>query len=130
VDRSEKLPHAIAILNIGFIHDEADEVSLRVGVDRTFTALDLLAGVEAARRAAHRGFHPLTVDDALRRARLVPRLLTRRHYQCLIDAFECAIALALTSPSRQCLRRMSPDHAVALPSHLANPKESQRVEIT
>jgi len=36
-------------LNVGFMHDETDEVSLRVGDDMSLAALDLLAGVEAAR---------------------------------------------------------------------------------
>jgi len=48
---------AIAILNVGFMHDETDEVSLRVGDDMSLAALDLLAGVEAARPPAFRRLH-------------------------------------------------------------------------
>ena len=51
-DRCENARRAVAILNVGFMHDEADEVALRVGDDMPLAALDLLAGVEAARPPA------------------------------------------------------------------------------
>jgi hypothetical protein len=85
-DRSEHARRAIAVLNIGFMHNEADEVSLRVGDDVTLAAFDFLAGVEAARAAAFRGLHRLAVDDAGVRARFSSRLLARRHDQDVIDA--------------------------------------------
>ncbi len=40
---------AIPVLNARFVHDPGEHMALRVRHDVTFAALDLLAGIEAAR---------------------------------------------------------------------------------
>ena len=73
IERADRGEHAwgtIAILNAGFMHDEPDQMALRVGDDMTLAALDLLACVIAPRAAALRGFHRLAVNHSGRRTRL------------------------------------------------------------
>ena len=54
-------------------------------------ALDLLAGVEAARTTRLGGFDRLTIDHPGRRARLAPSHLARRHQQVMVDQFPPSI---------------------------------------
>jgi hypothetical protein len=68
-DRSEHAPGTIAILNVGLMHDQPDQIALRVGDDVALAALDLLSCVIAPRAAALRGFHRLAVNHSCRRAR-------------------------------------------------------------
>ena len=112
-DRRQNARRAIAILNIGFMHDETDEVSLGVGDDMPLAALDFLSGVEATRTTAFRRFYRLTVDDAGGRACFSPRLLARRHDQKVIDAGEHAgarpsVEIALHRRIRRKLFRQLP----------------------
>lgn len=66
-DRSQYAGATITVLDIGWMHEETNQIALRVGYNVAFAPLDLFAGVVAARAAAFRGFHRLAVDDARRR---------------------------------------------------------------
>ena len=48
-DRGEHARGAIAILNAGFMHDQPDQIALRVGDDMAFAALDLLSPCKITR---------------------------------------------------------------------------------
>src|SRR6201993_3066031 len=61
---------AVAILDVGRMHDGGDEKPRRVGQQMALASLDLLAGIVATRTAGFGRLHRLTVDDAGRRARL------------------------------------------------------------
>ncbi len=78
-DRSEHARGTIAILNVGLMHNQPDQIALRVGDDVAFAAFDLLSCVIAPRAAALRGFHRLAVNHSGRRARLSASRLARRH---------------------------------------------------
>ena len=52
------------------MHDQPDQIALRVGDDVALAALDLLSCVIAPRAAALGGFHRLAVNHSCRRARL------------------------------------------------------------
>jgi hypothetical protein len=54
-DRNQHSDGTISILSAGDMHDQSDEVTGRVGDDVPLAALDLFAGVKAARTAALRG---------------------------------------------------------------------------
>ncbi len=68
---------AVAILDVGGVHPQPDQVPVGVGDDVALAAFDLLAGVVAPGAAAFRGFHRLAVDHAGRRAGLPTRPLAR-----------------------------------------------------
>ena len=53
---------AVAILDVGGVNLQADQMALRVGDDVALAALDLLACIKAAWTAAFRGLHRLAVD--------------------------------------------------------------------
>ena len=76
---------AVAVLNVGFVHDEPDQVALSVGDDVALAAFDFLSGVIAAWAAAFGGFQRLAVDDAGRRARLSAGRLARRHHEGVVE---------------------------------------------
>ena len=80
-DRCEYARRAVAILDVGLVHEQADQIAFGVGDDVALAALDLLARVKPAWTAAFRSLHRLAVDDAGGRARLAPGLLARRHHQ-------------------------------------------------
>src|ERR1700678_2796997 len=84
-DRRQDERSAVAILDVGGMDDDADEMALRVGDDVPLATHDLLAGVESARTAAFTGFRGLAVDHAGCRAGLAAILLSRRHDQGVID---------------------------------------------
>ena len=71
-DRAQKRGCAVAILDIRRMDDRADQQSAGVGEDVSLAALDLLAGVEAARTTRLGGFDRLAIDHPGRRARLAP----------------------------------------------------------
>src|SRR5216683_6433665 len=77
---------AIAVLDIGRVDFGADEQSRGVGDDMAFAALDLLAGVIAARSATLGGLDRLAVDDPGRRTWLTAHRLARREQQGEVDA--------------------------------------------
>jgi len=58
-DRQKNARRAVAILNMDFMDVKIDLASLCGGDDRTLLALDLLAGVKAARPAASEVFTDL-----------------------------------------------------------------------
>lgn len=65
---------AVAILNVSLMREETNEVSLRIGHDRTFAAFDLLACVKSARTTERR---------RRRQERLDQRRLDIRHIACV-----------------------------------------------
>ena len=67
--------------------DRADQQSAGVGEDVSLAALDLLAGVEAARTTRLGGFDRLAIDHPGRRARLAPSHLARLHQQVMVNQF-------------------------------------------
>lgn len=64
-DRSKDERSSVPILDVGGMHEEADQIALRVGDDVALASLDLLARIVAARPAAFRGFHRLAVDVSM-----------------------------------------------------------------
>src|ERR1700678_216255 len=84
-DRRQDERSAVAILDVGGMDYDADEMALRVGDDVPLATHDLLAGVESARTAAFTGFRGLAVDHAGCRAGLAAILFSRRHDQGVID---------------------------------------------
>ena len=71
-DRGQDIDRTVAILDVGGMDQQPDEITLGVGHDVSLAAFDLLAGVEASGTTAFGRFHRLTVDDAARRAGLAP----------------------------------------------------------
>ena len=61
------------------------------GEDVSLAALDLLAGVEAARTTRLGGFDRLAIDHPGRRAGLAPSHLARLHQQVMVDRFPPSI---------------------------------------
>ena len=105
-DRGERDCAAIAILDVGKVHDRPDKIALRVSDNMTLASVDLLAGVEAARAATFRRFHRLTVDDASEIA-------------CISQSRPAIVCASDFSLGHRRLRRI-----------FANPRESQSAEIT
>ena len=91
-DRSEHARGAIAILNVGLMHDQPDQIALRVGDDVALAALDLLSCVIAPRAAALRGFHRLAVNHSCRRARLSASRLAHRHNERVVQRGKGSVA--------------------------------------
>ena len=71
-DAGEDIWCAVAILDIGGVHDGRDQQALRVGEDMTLAALDLFAGVESPWTSAFRRFHALAIDDSCTGRGLTP----------------------------------------------------------
>lgn len=90
-DRGQNGNRAVAVLNVGGMHMQSDQMARSVGDDVALAPIDLLAGVVAARAAAIRGFHRLTVDHAGRRTGLAARPFTREHHQRLVDLEPSAV---------------------------------------
>src|SRR3546814_19999780 len=63
---------AVAVLDVSGEHQSVEEVAGRVGRDMALAALDLLAGIIAARPTRFGGLDRLAVDDARRRFCLAP----------------------------------------------------------
>jgi hypothetical protein len=57
---------SVRVLNIGFVHNTCQLVTLRIRHDMSPAALDLLSGVEAAWFAGFSCFDALTVNDGVR----------------------------------------------------------------
>jgi hypothetical protein len=74
----------VAVLNIGAVHDKADQEAAGVGDDVAFAAIDLFPGVKAPYSAAFGGFNALAVDHARRRAGFAARSFARRHHQRVV----------------------------------------------
>lgn len=64
---------------------QTDQMTLGVGDDVTFAALDLLACIKVAWTAAFRSLDRLPVDDTRARAGLTSGLLARGHHQHAVD---------------------------------------------
>ena len=90
-DRFEDLGRAVAVLDIGCVHDQADQQAECIGDDVTLAALDLLARVIAPNTTAFRGFHALAVDHPGARAGLASFQLPGRHDQVMVDALQQAV---------------------------------------
>src|SRR4249920_989960 len=71
--------------------DRADQQSAGVGEDVSLAAVDLLAGVEAARTTRLAGLDRLAIDHPGRGARLAPGHLARLHQQVVVDQFPPSI---------------------------------------
>jgi len=91
----EALPHsledigrAIAVLNIGGMHENEDEEAAGVGQDVPLAAFDLLARVVAARAAAFGGFDRLVVDHTGTWACLASFNLAQVHDQHRVHRLE------------------------------------------
>lgn len=82
---------AIAILNIGGMDNESDEVPERIGDDMSFASLDLLTRIEPARPARLGRFHRLAIDHARSWRCRAPSQFPRHHDQGVIDACERAV---------------------------------------
>jgi hypothetical protein len=74
-DRGQQIDGAVAVLDVGAVDPQAHQVSLRVGDDVAFAAVDFLAGVISPRPAALSSLHRLTVDHPRRGDRLAPHPL-------------------------------------------------------
>ena len=98
-DRRQQRHRAVAVLNPGGMDDRRDQQPHGIGEDMSLAALDLLAGVVAARPAGFRRFHRLAVDHARRRARLAPGRLARRHQQVLVDPLPGAVVPPAVEPA-------------------------------
>jgi len=60
-DGGQHLHGAIPVLDVGGVNAQPDQMALRVGDDVALAALDLLAGIEAARSTGLRGLHRLAI---------------------------------------------------------------------
>ncbi len=83
--RAQNGNRAVAVLNVGGMNLQSDQVARSVGDDVALAPFDLLADIVAARAATFRGFHRLTVDHVGRRAGLAARPFTRKHHQRVVD---------------------------------------------
>src|ERR1700693_466111 len=84
-DGGEEQRRSIAILDASLMHDRTNQKAGRISQDVAFAALDLLAGIIAARPAGFGGLDRLAVDDAGGGARFAPRGFTRQHQQDMVD---------------------------------------------
>ena len=91
-DRGEDAHRTIAVLDVGGMDLQPDQVAQRIDDDMALAALDLLAGVIPPWAAAFGGFDRLAVDHASARAGFAPRLLARGHDQNVVDLGQCAVA--------------------------------------
>src|SRR5665213_2992391 len=91
-NRGEDADGAIAILNVGGMDLQPDQVAERVDDDVALAALDLLTGIIPSRTAAFRGLERLAVDHASARAGFAPDLLARGHNQHMVDLGQRAVA--------------------------------------
>lgn len=66
-DRSEHQTRAVAILNAGRMHGDANQVALRICNNVALATFDLLARIIATQPAAFGRFHRLAVNDPGRR---------------------------------------------------------------
>ncbi len=62
-DSFEDIDGPVAVLNIGGMDQDEDQIAVGVSNDMPFAAFDLLARVIAANSATFRGFDALAVDD-------------------------------------------------------------------
>ena len=72
-DAREQRGQPVAVLDAGGMNDAAQQQAQRVDQDVALAAVDLLAGIVAARAAAFAGLDRLAVDDAGGRLRLAAR---------------------------------------------------------
>tara|TARA_R110002167_G_scaffold253980_1_gene460254 strand:+ start:4056 stop:4733 length:678 start_codon:yes stop_codon:yes gene_type:complete len=86
----EDIDGAIAVLNIGGVHEDEDEKPAGIGQDVALPALDLLARVIATRAAAFGGFDRLTVDHTGTRGSLATLDLAQVHDQHRVHCVEQA----------------------------------------
>lgn len=80
----------VAILDIGAMDHEPDQVAKRIGDDVALAALDFLASIEARDAAAFGGFDALAVDNASGWAGLSAFQVASRHGQMVADRFQKA----------------------------------------
>ena len=98
--------------------------TIRVDHGVTLAAFDLLAGVEAARTAAFRGFHRLAVDHGGRRTGLAFDALAIEHHQTMVQALPQAVVAKADEPAigrlvrRKMLGQQPPRTAAA--QHIEN----------
>ena len=92
--RAHQQHAAIAVLDVGGMHDGLHQQALRIDQDMALLAFDLLARVVARRVDASaplfRALDALAVDDRGRRAGLTPGLLAALHVERVMDAIERA----------------------------------------
>ena len=67
------------------MHDQPDQIALRVGDDMPLAALDLLACVIAPRAAALRGSYRLAVNHSGRQTCVAANRLARRHDESVVE---------------------------------------------
>ena len=104
---------AVAILNVGVMHEQTDQIAFRVGDDVALAAVDLLARVIAPRTATFRGFHRLAVDHSGRRAGLAAfrsRAATTSAWLIRANVPSCASGRNTPAPSS---RAGTPSEAAA-----------------
>jgi hypothetical protein len=85
MDRLPELWRAIAVPDVGRMHDRSHQQTIGVDENMTFAALDFLAGIKAARAAGLAGLDRLTVDHAGRRAGLAALRLAAAHQENVIE---------------------------------------------
>ena len=98
-DLGEDQRRAVSILNVGGVDHGVNQVTLGVGEDVAFAALDLLASIIAPRTAAFRGFYALTVDHTGARRSLATLRLARDHQQRMIDREPQAVVAPQIEPA-------------------------------
>src|SRR5512132_201944 len=103
-DRAQKRGGAVAILDIRRMDDRADQQSAGVGENVSVAALDLRAGVEAARTTRLGGLDRLAIDHPGRRTRLAPSHLARLHQQVMVNQFPPSIVPPLVEISSRAAR--------------------------
>ena len=86
-DRGQQVRRSIPILSVGGMDLCRHQMSRRVGKDVALAAVDLLAGIIAARTPALRGLDRLAVDHASRRTGLASGPFARLLQQQKIDRF-------------------------------------------
>ena len=86
----QQRPGAIAILNAGVMGFEHETAAIGIDEGVAFPALGLLAGVIAARAAAFRRLHALTIDDRSARRWFPANALAVLHHQQMVDRLEAS----------------------------------------
>src|SRR5215475_4133461 len=90
-DQGQQAHRSVAILNVGSVYLQAQQMTGGVGDDVALAPRYFLAGVITARATALGGFHRLAVDHASRWARATSHRLTRLHHQHMVDLVPGAV---------------------------------------
>ena len=104
-DAREQRGQPVAVLDAGGMNDAAQQQAQRVDQDVALAAVDLLAGIVAARAAAFAGPDRLAVDDAGGRLRLTARGRACQDQQRVVQAEQGAVPPPAAEVAEDCAPR-------------------------